>query len=141
MASIARPLRRIWVEVDLKKFLINFNLEKLLSPLATLIGIVNNMRKATLRFGAKFNFVTNCSTSRGLSFFDKSVETTYISSANSTPLKSDESPSVKIISKSLQCDIKLSLGIFFKKYISYRNWKYLLWSLSSLKRVSKAFIA
>ncbi|GFV60910.1 hypothetical protein TNCV_925241 [Trichonephila clavipes] len=40
MAIVVKPFNRSSVVVERKNFLINFNLEKLLSPLATLIGRV-----------------------------------------------------------------------------------------------------
>ncbi|GFS66725.1 retrovirus-related Pol polyprotein from transposon opus [Trichonephila clavipes] len=53
MAIVALPFSRSSVVVECKNFLINFDLEKLLSPLATLIGRVSNILKIIPRFGAK----------------------------------------------------------------------------------------
>ncbi|GFX38821.1 transposable element Tcb1 transposase [Trichonephila clavipes] len=53
MAIVVKPFSRSSVVVERKNFLINFNLEKLLSPLSTLIGKVSNNLKTIPRFGAK----------------------------------------------------------------------------------------
>ncbi|GFV51891.1 hypothetical protein TNCV_1322441 [Trichonephila clavipes] len=53
MHIIVKPFSRSSVVVEPKIFLTNFNLEKLLSPLATLIGNVSNILKTIPRFGAK----------------------------------------------------------------------------------------
>ncbi|GFW98408.1 hypothetical protein TNCV_3454371 [Trichonephila clavipes] len=50
---VVKPFSRSSVVVERKNFLINFNLEKPLSPLATLIGRVSNSLKTITRFGAK----------------------------------------------------------------------------------------
>jgi hypothetical protein len=48
---IARPQNLSWDMVDLKLFLINFSLEKLLSALATVAGTVNNILYTIAVFG------------------------------------------------------------------------------------------
>ncbi|GFS53413.1 hypothetical protein TNCV_1327381 [Trichonephila clavipes] len=53
MAIVVKPFSRSSVVVERKNFLIHFNLEKLLSPLDTLIRKVNNILKTIPRFGAK----------------------------------------------------------------------------------------
>ncbi|GFX84894.1 uncharacterized protein TNCV_4997261 [Trichonephila clavipes] len=52
MAIVVKRFYRSSLVLERKNFLINFNLEKLLSPLATLIGRVNNILKTIPRFGA-----------------------------------------------------------------------------------------
>ncbi|GFW22553.1 hypothetical protein TNCV_3364651 [Trichonephila clavipes] len=49
---VVKPFNRSSVVVERKKLLINFNLEKLLSPLATPIGRVSNILQSIPRFGA-----------------------------------------------------------------------------------------
>ncbi|GFU66956.1 hypothetical protein TNCV_4296081 [Trichonephila clavipes] len=53
MAIVVTPFSPSSVVVERKNFLINFNLEKLLSPLATLIGRVSNILRTIPIFGAK----------------------------------------------------------------------------------------
>ncbi|GFW99232.1 hypothetical protein TNCV_3010001 [Trichonephila clavipes] len=61
MAIVVTTFSRSSVVVGRKNFLINFNLEKLLSPLATLIGRVSNILKTIPRFGAKSRTATAAS--------------------------------------------------------------------------------
>ncbi len=79
-----------------------FIFEKLRSPDATLIGRVSNIFRAMFRFGAKFIFVINFKTSKAGKYFSNKEYTTDISLQSSTLFISDDSPSIKMVCKSLQ---------------------------------------
>ncbi|GFS48821.1 uncharacterized protein TNCV_4240751 [Trichonephila clavipes] len=68
MAVVGKPFSRSSVVVERKNFLINFNLDKLLSSLATLIGRVSNILKTIPRFGAKSRYLATGDLMASLSY-------------------------------------------------------------------------
>ncbi|GFW43616.1 hypothetical protein TNCV_4769681 [Trichonephila clavipes] len=79
MAIVVKPFSRSSTVVESKNFLINFNLKKVLSPLATLIGRVGNILKTIPRFGAKSKFDMNFKILIGHSDFFSKDKTATIS--------------------------------------------------------------
>ncbi|GFV02771.1 hypothetical protein TNCV_619691 [Trichonephila clavipes] len=117
MAIVVKPFNQSSIVVKRKNFLINFNLEKLLSALATLIGRVNNILKTIPRFGAKSS--EECLTTQrgsGDPFLDLKTRKLFCSTGecNTNSSTTDDQPVAKDFSPSPQGHLKHLLGDSFR---------------------------
>lgn len=117
--------------LNANSFLIHFNLEKGLSPLATQTGRVHNILRAISKLG---NDITlewiNWIASYGFAKFSNYVENRSLKAHNSSnnlfPLMSLLSPCEKSFSKLMHCCLKFSLSYSATFYRSYKNMNLLV---------------